>query len=271
MSASGVTRRHYRRFAAYLAERGIAVVTFDYRGIGGSTTGPVTAGRMAMLDWGTKDAAGVIAWARHTYAPARLVVVGHSAGGQLVGVAPNHHLIDGVLGVGTGSGHWRLWPAPDRYLMALLWYVAVPGATAVLPYFPSRWFGAGENLPRGIVRQWARWCRARDYILCEGDETAEQFTAYRGQIRAYLFSDDRIAPPAAVRALLSFYTHARREIVRCQPADVAAERIGHFGFFRDQFRSTLWEDAAAWINDPTAAPRFGTREQVNEPAPNRPA
>ena len=178
--------------------------------------------------------------------------------------------MDGVLGVAAGSGCWRLWPARDRYLMALLWYIALPGVTAVLPYFPSRWFGAGENLPRGIAQQWAGWCRSRDYVLSEGDETAEQFASYRGRIRSYLFSDDRIAPPATVRALLSFYTHAPREIVRCRPADVAADRIGHFGFFREQFRATLWDDAVAWINDPDAPPRFGACEQIAPgPGPDR--
>ena len=196
--------------------------------------------------------------------------MGHSAGGQLVGAAPDPDLVDGVLAVGAQSGHWRLWPAPDRYLLALLWYVAVPGLTAVLPYFPSRWFGAGEHLPRGIVRQWARWCRSRHYILSEGS-VAERFAAHRGRIRAYLFADDRIAPPAAVRALLSFYPSAEREIVCCRPADLHADRIGHFGFFREQFRDTLWEDALAWINDPDAPPRFGTRERVDaEPDPHRP-
>src|SRR2546423_2934320 len=62
MAAAGVRRRHYRRFAAFLAERGIIAVTFDYRGIGDSTSGPAATKQMTMIDWGTRDAAGVIAW-----------------------------------------------------------------------------------------------------------------------------------------------------------------------------------------------------------------
>ena len=120
--------------------------------------------------------------------------------------------------------------------------------------------------PRGIARQWARWCRSRDYILSEGDSIVERFAAYRGAIRAYQFADDRYAPPAAVRALVSFYRSAQREIVRCAPADVSEDRIGHFGFFRERFRATLWDDAVAWINDPDAPPRFGTRERVDTDA-----
>ena len=32
---------------------------------------------------------------------------------------------------------------------------------------------------------------------------------------------------------------------RLAPADVGLSRIGHFGFFRDQFRQSLWPRAAA--------------------------
>jgi len=31
------------------------------------------------------------------------------------------------------------------------------------------------------------------------------------------------------------------------PRELGAERIGHFGFFREQFRDTLWRDAADWL------------------------
>jgi hypothetical protein len=36
------------------------------------------------------------------------------------------------------------------------------------------------------------------------------------------------------------YENALRELLRIAPADVGANRIGHFGFFRPQFESTLW-------------------------------
>jgi len=31
------------------------------------------------------------------------------------------------------------------------------------------------------------------------------------------------------------------------PRDLSAERIGHFGFFRESFRDTLWREAAQWL------------------------
>ena len=38
---TGIARRYYARFAAYLAERGRVALTFDYRDIAGSRSGPL--------------------------------------------------------------------------------------------------------------------------------------------------------------------------------------------------------------------------------------
>jgi predicted alpha/beta hydrolase len=46
------------------------------------------------------------------------------------------------------------------------------------------------------------------------------------------------------RVLVDCYANAPRRIERIAPADVQASRIGHFGFFREQFRDTLWQRAA---------------------------
>ena len=38
-----------------------------------------------------------------------------------------------------------------------------------------------------------------------------------------------------------------KEILRVAPADIAASRIGHFGFFREQFRGPLWRPSVDWL------------------------
>src|SRR5262245_61374764 len=42
---TGITRRYYARFAAYLADRGRPTLTFDYRDTGGSRSGPLSASK----------------------------------------------------------------------------------------------------------------------------------------------------------------------------------------------------------------------------------
>jgi predicted alpha/beta hydrolase len=49
------------------------------------------------------------------------------------------------------------------------------------------------------------------------------------------------------RVLVDCYANAPRRIERIAPADVHVKRIGHFGFFRDQFQSSLWARTAALL------------------------
>jgi predicted alpha/beta hydrolase len=63
-------------------------------------------------------------------------------------------------------------------------------------------------------------------------------------VLAFGFDDDDYAPPAAVDALLSLYDNAR--VTRRQVSRAEA-RVGHFGFFRERFRATFWEEAAAFL------------------------
>jgi predicted alpha/beta hydrolase len=64
---------------------------------------------------------------------------------------------------------------------------------------------------------------------------------------AYNFADDRYAPLPALEALMTLYSGARKEVRRILPADIAAPRIGHFGFFREQFREPLWRPSVDWL------------------------
>ncbi len=59
-SATAVPRKIYRGFAAYLAEQGCAVVTYDYRGIGGSRPASLRGFTVRMRDWAALDVAGAI-------------------------------------------------------------------------------------------------------------------------------------------------------------------------------------------------------------------
>ena len=61
--ATAVKRSYYARFAAYLAELGHPVLTFDYRGIGGSRRGSLVGSKVRMRDWCILDVPGVLDWA----------------------------------------------------------------------------------------------------------------------------------------------------------------------------------------------------------------
>jgi predicted alpha/beta hydrolase len=252
-SAMGVRQRYYSRFAAYLAGRGLPTVTYDYRGIGGSRPASLSGFRARMEDFGALDLAGAIDTVRERFPGRRILVVGHSAGGQLLGLADNAREVTALLKVASGSGYYRLFP--QRLRMELNWRVLAPLLVKSFGKLPG-WAGTAEDLPAGVAEQWARWCLAPDYLLSEGGEPRrEAYASLYLPLRAYSFTDDPFASPEAVRALLSFYADALVDHRLLSPKEVG-QPIGHFGFFREPFRGSLWADAADWLADKALSPRY---------------
>src|SRR5690606_29295938 len=102
---------------------------FDYRGIGGSRAPGAAWHGADMRTWGEQDLAGVICDVSERRAlggHGRALVVGHSVGGQLLGLLPEPARVAASVNVASGSGDYRLWPASARWRMALLWYGLVP-------------------------------------------------------------------------------------------------------------------------------------------------
>jgi predicted alpha/beta hydrolase len=255
--ATGVPRRFYDRLGAFLAGEGFEALAWDFRGTGESRPESLRGFRATMTDWATLDLGGVLDWAAAHRAGRPLLAVGHSFGGQAIGLAaalvpppagegaplgadPATGL-DAVVTVGAQSGYWGHWPRPQRYLYAGFWYLGVPALTAALGYFPSRRLGLGENLPAGVARQWARWCRSPRYF---GDWTGHG--RFRAPILALSFADDAIAPAAAVEALHREYALAEVRRRHIAPREVGVARIGHFGFFKPGLPG-LWRETSEWL------------------------
>jgi len=255
-SATGVKRGYYDKYARFLAESGFTTVTFDYRGIGDSRPRSLRGFDARMADWAEKDSAGAIDWIGQNLQPRKLFVVGHSVGGQLFGLTPNNHRVDAMLAVAAQSGYWGMWSGSRKYFMWFLWHALMPGATRLFSYFPSKRLGLSEDLPAGVARQWAHWGRNPRYIVDEaGEPIRTHFASYRGPIRSYSFEDDIHAPRAGVEDLINCYTAAPKDWQHRSPKELDVKAIGHFGFFRDKFRGSLWSETTAWLHQQAGAVR----------------
>jgi len=249
-SATGVKRGYYAHYARYLAEHGFLAVTFDYRGIGDSRPHTLNKFRARMHEWGEKDINAVIGWIQKIYPKRSIVAVVHSVGGQVLGLAEKCKHLAAVVMVGSQSGYWRLWPFPLNYGLFLLWYALIPVLSTLLAYFPSRLFGMGESLPAGVAMEWASWGRAPKYLLSK-QHPPKHFAHVEAPILALSFSDDTFAPARATDELLTFYPNARIEHRHLTPRDIRVQSIGHFGFFKDKFRDTLWQATLVWLRERT--------------------
>ncbi|MDB5653416.1 MAG: alpha/beta hydrolase [Tardiphaga sp.] len=245
-SATAVPRKIYSGFARYLAGRGCAVLTYDYRGTGDSRPKSLVGFRATMSDWAALDVAAAVDWMRARYAMP-LGYVGHSFGGQALGLIPNNAEVSRALLVAAQAGSWRLMTSPERYrIYALMAFAGVP-LTHAFGYAPGR-IGLGLDLPKGVFLEWAKWVTSDRYFFDDSRLRAlSNFPRYRGALRALSFSDDPWATQAAVEMLCAGFTSIRCDIHVISPAEARAKKIGHFGFFRPEHRDTLWRGAAEWL------------------------
>ncbi len=257
--AMGVEQHYYAPFAHWLAAQGFFVVTFDYRGMGRSRPAAYRRSLRGfaadVFIWARVDCAAMVDHIGARIGPQRrLMWVGHSLGGQVLGLLPNRARVAAMVTVATGSGYW-LQNAPQlRSYVWWLWYVAAPLATALCGYFPGRRLRKLGDLPAGVMRQWRAWCLHRDYAVgVEGEPVRRAFEAVQAPILSLSFTDDAYMSKRNIESLHGFYRAAPREMARIDPRTVGARSIGHFGFFRRRFEETLWPRAGAWLLQQSAA------------------
>lgn len=243
-AATGVPRQFYRNFACYVRDHGWTAVTYDYRGIGGSAPPSLRGFTARMRDWALIDMPAVIDWVSARYQPRRLFAVGHSFGGQGIGLIEQPGRIAAMVGVSAQSGYWGVQGGAEKYRAWLAVTVMIPVLTRLFGYFPWSSFAAGEDLPGGVALEWARWCRDRDYLL--GDDTLplERYDDFAAPILAYSIEDDDWGTARAVDDMMRAYRDVtRRHLV---PANYGLSRVGHMGFFR-RGSEAIWDEAMAWL------------------------
>lgn len=257
-SATGVPRGYYRAFAQWLTTQGYAVLTYDYRGLGGSLAGPLRRERATMADWAVLDmgAALAAADARRRTASGRLplLLVGHSFGGNCIAFAPGVAQADALLMVGSQLGEPRLYPGRHRWLAEFYFRALLPAAVAAWGYAPA-WAAGGEPLPAGVAKQWRQWGLRRGWAYADPAMQAHR-QAHTLAVPVHLWSiadDLTYAPPRAVDALAAQFGHAAVQRHHLHPHEVGERRLGHFGAFRRSPGPRLWERLLAPIEAATPA------------------
>jgi predicted alpha/beta hydrolase len=257
-AAMGVERGFYAKFAAYLAEQGFHVLTLDYRGIGGSE--PKSGRKRWRFDllvrhWGERDFAAALDWLRTELKPETMLMVGNSVAGQILPLAANAHYLDGVLLVGSQSGHWKLWRGKGRLNVFLLWMVVGPALIWTWGHLPG-WLMGGEPLPAGVFREWATWGRHPEYLVGRVADARQRYADFAVPTRLYSFSDDPFAPKHCVERLIEQYGDTPTDHRHYTPADAGLPGIGHFGFFRSRSADPFWREVVQWAEE-TAREKTG--------------
>jgi predicted alpha/beta hydrolase len=185
-----------------------------------------------------------------------LFYLGHSLGGQLLGVLPHNHLVSAAVTVTAGSGWYRF---NDRMPLRVrtFWFAAIPSLTPLFGYFPGRVLRMVGDLPAGVARQWRRWALHPDYIHSESPRVADSFARVQAPVTGYSFEDDPIITRPAIDDLHRRYTGALVVRRHVHPREAGRGSIGHFGFFSEASREGLWPEMLAKLVESRARPPRG--------------
>jgi len=243
----GITQRFYALFAAWLAQRGHRVMTFDLRGMGASRLPPHVRSlrglKADMLTWAREDFAAAVRYLGDSSADRRIVLLGHSLGMHhacMTG-ALTQDSIRRAVSVAAGSGYWRDWAPPSRGKAPLLLHLAVPLLTPLWGYFPGKRLRMVGDIPGPAIAQWSRWCRHPEFAWgADPDLIRPSLDSAQFPIHAFSFTDDEAITEACTREMLAAMRNAPSTLQVVSPDEVGMTSVGHVGAFRPEASRTLW-------------------------------
>ena len=248
-SATAVPKEYYLPFANYLVENGFVVCVFDYRGVCESTPeGGLRGCKYDYVMLGQLDMPAVLEYLESQFPDLPKLIMGHSVGGQKVGMMPNHHRIKGMVTFATSVGYWGFMPWKYRIQAHFFFQIFTPISNLLFGYVAAKRLGLMEDLPKQIVLDWRNWCSVPEYFFNKkyAYDSADKgfFQDLTFPIQVYWTTDD---PISNARSVPMFWKHVKSsggiKIDCITPREIGVKKIGHFGFFRRKFKETLWAKA----------------------------
>ncbi len=236
----------YANFAKYFVDQGYAVLTFDYRGIGKSII-PfdwIKSFDARMSDHGVLDMPAVFDWLSGRYPDKQKIILGHSLGGQIIGLMDNCEKIDRIYTIGSAIGYFKTLNKPMNLLLPHLFFKIVPFYSWIYKHSGifkpvlSRYLG----ITAASVTEWKEWCSGPDYFKPYLGKSISKH--YFENIHAPLISirveDDPYANDVTTPLLLSNYPNAKIKIIKITLKESGERKIGHTGFFRKKHKK-IWK------------------------------
>jgi predicted alpha/beta hydrolase len=247
-AAMGAPARAYRRLARWFAAAGYAVATMDTRGTGESTPHPRRG-----IDYGIsqhlyQDWPAALAWARASHPGRRIVLLGHSIGGQLSGLytGGNPDEVAALVFLTTTSVWWKSTPSLPRRLGALVMFSVFATVSRLLGWFPGQRFNWGLPLARQVVLDWSHWGFSGSYYDTERRNLDAVLASVTKPALSISFSDDRrLAPKAACDDFVRRLPLAAMTRWHLTPQEIGLSEADHFAHLRGA--PELWRRIDGWL------------------------
>ena len=239
--AMGVVQKNYAKFALFLNEHGHTVITFDYYGTGLSLCTPMKACDADVRSWGEQDCEAIIDYALAHFPKRPVQWIGHSVGGQLLGIIRNAGKLSNAITLSCGTGYWRYNSPETRRYVWFMWYIIAPLLVKIFGYFPGRKLKIVGDLPPNVMWQWRRWCLVEDYAVgVEGPEIRRRYADLNIPITSISFKDDEMLSEKNINGLNRFFNQNNLTRIRVDASAIGETFIGHLGWIKEKFRQSIW-------------------------------
>ncbi len=246
--ATGMKRGFYNSLASYLVSLGYGCLTFENRGIGDSLQGSIKECKASLIDWGTFDLVGAFHELQRRFPNNKYHIIGHSAGGQLVGLIPNFKDISSVFNFACSSGQIDQMRVPFRYQARFFMDIFIPISNRLLGYTKSGLVGMGESLPQQVAADWRNWCNAQGYVEADFGKRIEEHWFYDIDCPSLWVNatDDDIANNDNVDDMTRVFKALPIERLELDPSREGLREIGHMKFFSQKSKK-LWSYLIDWL------------------------
>lgn len=261
--ATGIKCSYYANYAQYLSTLGLNVLIYDYRGIGVSRPDSLIGFKATKRDWGIYDTEGAILKLVELVPKNQpLIAVCSSIGGFTFGLAHSSKLFHRALFVGCQYAYCGDYLEEKRRQFWFKWHVIMPAVALLVGYFPGKYLGFCEDLPRGIALEWGlRYHPSfhQYYHLLPHDQNVisvsdmkERMTKVTAEILNIAHVEDEFATPEAVYRLMSYFPNSDSRFVRMDKTQLGSTiSMEHVGFFNKRFTDSLWPLSAEWVLEGT--------------------
>ncbi len=245
-SATGVSRDLYKNYANHLAQNGFDSLIYDYRGIAESRPKNLRGFKATFITWGQNDFTSVLKYVKEKFPQHKVLVLGHSIGGTIIGMSEDCNSINGIINIGAQTSYYKDW-GNQKYKLYFLWHIVFPLVTNIYGYFPGKKLKLLEDIPKDVIKQWNSRKKNPDMVnQLEKQGHKLFYNQYKGKLLTLAIEDDVIGTKKALKRVYTLFTSANKEIKYIKPQDVGVSKIGHFGFFSRKYETTLWKKSIEW-------------------------
>jgi len=241
-SGTCIKRSFYSEFATFFATQGYITITYDYIGVGGSRPIDLKGLRRSIYDWGAHDMETMSLWIDEHYPQLPKYIIGHSMGGQIVGLMKSINSFDKIITIASSYGNVRNYNTKlERWKMLLASKTVFPLLNRVYGYFPASKLGLGIDWPFHVAEDWRLW--NSDYLSLrqwmERLGKPHYFEELNTSMLSFLLSDDHIATERCIPHFRIDFPEVDLRVIR--PEDYELEKLGHFETFKPR-SIPFWRD-----------------------------